>query len=237
MNDGSYNFLRIAANTGDRQTCVVCGRPVSGTFRADRYGTVACLNHPVESCCGCGRLIPGRAVAIPHFGGACPKCASVRTYAELETVRAFVYEFYTKRRLYVPAFSLKLVSPDEMHRRFASPNGSTPRGVAVKEGERYTINIMQQQSRIGIAQTLAHELAHLWQWHRGIDAPHTYCEGFCNLAAFLVISEINKGEALVRLHQMMEDPDPAYGSAFRELKVVYDVHGWDTVIASMKKFV
>ncbi len=35
---------------------------------------------------------------------------------------------------------------------------------------------------------------------------------------------------------MMENPDPAYGAAFRELKIVYDIHGWQTLIEAMKTF-
>ncbi len=108
--------------------------------------------------------------------------------------------------------------------------------MASRNSSGYRIDLMRQLSRIGMAKTLAHELAHLWQWHRNIDAPHTYCEGFCNLVASLVVSQISKTEALVILHQMMENPDPAYGAAFRELKIVYDIHGWQTLIEAMKTF-
>ncbi len=238
LDDSSRYFLRIASTVeNENMRCVICGREVDpDAFQADRYNQVACSSHKLTACYCCRRIIAGAGVNVPYFGMACPKCAAGRTYAELETVRVFVYEFFRRKRLYVPPFTLRLVGPEEMHAFCNDDFGATPRGVAVMNGGSYSIRIMRRMSRIGLAQTLAHELSHLWQWHRNIEAPHTYCEGFCNLTSFLVISEINKGEALVHLSEMMENPDVAYGAAFRELKIIHDVYGWDTVVAAMKKF-
>lgn len=234
----SSNFLRIASFVdGENLVCAVCGRRLDNdNFRADRYGNVACAHHDIEPCVFCGRILSGSCAVIPHYGKACPKCTGPLTYPELETVRAFVYDFFKRRRLYVPEFRLRLLSAGEMYAQHGAPDGSAPMGVALNCGGGYEIHLMRNNSRIGLAKTLAHELTHLWQWHRGIDAPDNYCEGFCNLVASMVISEISKEEALVRLHDMMENPDESYGVAFRELKIVCDVYGWDTVIAAMKKF-
>lgn len=239
LDKGSSYFLRIAsAVDGEDMHCVICGREVDpDSFCADRYNQVACSHHRLRACRFCKRIIVGDGVEVPHFGTVCGKCGVERDYKELEAVRGFVYDFFREHRLYLPSFRLRLVSAEEMHAQYADCFGATPRGVAVSDGgDGYVVNIMRQMSRIGLAQTLTHELTHLWQWHRNIEAPETYCEGFCNLIAFLVISRINKGEALVHLSEMMENPDPAYGAAFRELKIVYDVYGWDTVVAAMKKF-
>ena len=233
--DHHLAFLGIATGeTGSR--CVVCGRNIdSDNYHVDRYNRRACTCHNVQCCCFCGRIIGNDAVDVPYFGTACGRCGSERSYDELETIRTFCYSFFASHKLYLPAVRICLLSAEEMQLAHGSPEG-TPRGVASRNSSGYRIDLMRQLSRIGMAKTLAHELAHLWQWHRNIDAPHTYCEGFCNLVASLVFSQISKTEALVILHQMMENPDPAYGAAFRELKIVYDIHGWQTLIEAMKTF-
>ena len=122
--------------------------------------------------------------------------------SEPHAAAAAVNAATTNWKLYLPAVRICLLSAEEMQLAHGSPEG-TPRGVASRNSSGYRIDLMRQLSRIGMAKTLAHELAHLWQWHRNIDAPHTYCEGFCNLVASLVVSQISKTEALVIIHQMM----------------------------------
>lgn len=239
LDSNSRNFLRIASTVDcDNMHCVVCGNQVqTSTFQVDRYNNVACAHHKLEMCVFCQRIITDGGVDVPFYGHACSDCGAPKSYTMLERVRAFVYDFFTRYKLFIPGCQVKLLSAEQMYKQHADKWGNVPVGTAISHGVgHYEVHLMRNTSEIGMIKTLAHELTHLWQWHRKIDPPASYCEGFCNLVASLCISEINKGEALVRLYSMMEDPDPDYGQAFRELKVVYDVLGWDNVISAMKKY-
>lgn len=238
LNDAGADFLGLAGLGCEPCRCMVCGRelPPRTRFRLDRYRNAACARHPVRFCVLCGRMmLPGAGKELPGMGHACDRCSTVRSYAELKAIVGFVNTFFVEHRLYVPAYEAVLLSADEMYSRHYEREGTLPLGVAM-EGSPHRVELLACQSRVGMAATLAHELLHLWQYHRGIKAPRHYAEGFCNLGSFLVTSRIRRSEALVRLFGMIENPDPVYGRAFRELKVMYDVYGWRAVIAAMKRF-
>lgn len=236
--DSGSDFLGIPAATGSHApVCAVCGTAIDRTshFHLDRYNTAACAQHRVRYCAVCRRMLTDGGSHIAGLGHVCGKCSETRTYAELGTICRFVQKFYREKHIYVPAFRATLVPPDEMKARYFGTYGSTPLGVAL-EGPPHRVELTSTQSKVSMASTLAHEMLHLWQYHRGIMAPAPYSEGFCNLGAFLVTGRIARGEALVKLLSLMENPDHAYGHAFRELKVLYDVYGWRAVVAAMKRF-
>lgn len=238
LNAAGADFLGLAGWGGEACRCMVCGRelPPGTRYRHDRYRNASCTEHSVRFCVLCGRMMkPGAGQLLRGLGHACSRCATERSYAELTAIVGFVNTFFVEHRLFVPAYEAVLLTADEMYRRHYEREGCLPLGVAI-EGTPHRVELLASQSRVGIAATLAHELLHLWQYHRGIKAPRPYAEGFCNLGSFLVTSRIRRSEALVRLFGMIENPDPVYGRAFRELKVMYDVYGWRAVIAAMKRF-
>lgn len=231
------NFLRIASTVdGEDLTCVICGQQVDPAgFRCDNYNNVACLHHNITYCRFCHRIIHGPKVLVPHFGFCCYECAKPINFDELTKIAVFIIKFFKERGIYIPEFKMNLLPAEHMQQRYQNDFETVPLGVACK-GNPHRIDLMSQQSKLGIAETLSHELLHLWQYHYNINAPYEYSEGFCNLGSYEVLLQIDRSEALVRLKTLMENPDPAYGVAFRELKVVHDVYGWDTVVKSLLKY-
>ncbi len=236
------NFLRIGRTGNDSTTCAVCHQsiPPGKQYILDAYGNATCMSHEVRSCCICGRTIIGQSFEVPAYGYACGECGKAVEYEEIEAIRCKINDFYSRLRIFIPGYRLSLRSAADMAQTYSQYFDRPPLGAAWKDDgsteHRYRVDIMSQQSKVSIGNTLAHELLHLWQYHRGVNAPKEYAEGFCNLGAFLYTASVDKGEALVHLSRMMENRDKHYGVAFRQLKVLYDVYGLGAVIAAMKSF-
>lgn len=234
------NFLRISKIHNRSLSCAICNQPITSRYYLDPYGTTVCGHHSPDYCCICERIITGQRVQVPGYGYSCTDCGMAVRYEELEEIRLKINAFYEQLRIFIPGYILCLRHAQEMADAYRQYFNRPPLGAAWKDDgsaqHRYRIDIMSQQSKVSIGNTLAHELLHLWQYHRGIKAPKEYAEGFCNLGAFLFTASVDKGEALVHLSKMMENRDKSYGVAFRQLKVLYDVYGLPAVIAAMKSF-
>ncbi|MDE6574696.1 MAG: hypothetical protein K2L84_05155 [Muribaculaceae bacterium] len=221
--------------------CIVCGEPVHDgrNISVDDYNSVSCASHAPERCFVCNRFIIGSRVVVQGYGYACKECGTPRSYAELEKVRLSINAFYAKLHMFIPGYRLVLLPGQTMLDKYVRYFDVPPLGAAWKEDGNpdygYRVDIMSQQSVISMSSTLAHELLHLWQFYRGLEAPTPYAEGFCNLGAFLYVSTLNEDEALVNMSRMMENRDADYGVAFRRLKLLYDMYGWDAVVKAMKE--
>lgn len=142
----------------------------------------------------------------------------------------YVHNFYEKLGMSFPGHKLRLVSVKEMTELVMNDLGngiSAAYGLAYdKYDGSYHVCVLRNLSKIAFAGTFAHEILHLWQYGKHIDAPAPVCEGFCNLGKYLLLSTIDKAEAHRRMSYEMLDPDPVYGEGFRSLKVLYDTRGW-----------
>lgn len=247
---GGKSFLYLSSAYGHRELhCAECGQPIANgqQYHCDRYNTAVCHRHSVSFCAVCERIILGPRILVPNVGPTCDVCGRPRTIAELQTVVNTIYKFYSEKRIFIPQYSVNLLPAQLMDEKYRPRFNFMPFGVAwdgypgglqLPSGmKRYHIDLMSQQSPTSLARTLAHEVLHLWQYNRGIKAPPQYAEGFCNLGSYQVLAGmLRSSEAMVMLKHLMEDPDPSYGVAFRELKIMHDVNGWDSVIEAMKSF-
>lgn len=219
--------------------CAVCGKELSSSDfpKVDAYNNAVCANHVPSTCVICSRFITGNKVYLPGYGDACFECGMPRNYKTLESVRVAVSKFYADKRLLIPGYRLALLTASKMTEKYAQYFDVPPMGAAWEEDGNpdygYRVDIMSQQSVISMSNTLAHELLHLWQFYRKIRAPKPYAEGFCNLGAFLYVATLSPEEGLVNLSKMMENRDAAYGVAFRRLKVLHDVYGFEAVCKAM----
>lgn len=77
-----------------------------------------------------------------------------------------------------------------------------------------------------MSSTIAHELMHVWLFHRDFpldDAP--WVEGSCSYAAYLCVRDDESKDAAFQRHLFEADPDSIYGGGFRRVKRYVDVHG------------
>lgn len=219
------------------EKCFICGEAISGESRRDPYGRFWCASHSVRRCPFCRAAFAGPGNKIEGFSGRyCDNCARPKSYGQAMAIWKYVAGYLTERGLFIPRHSMSLLSGAQMRDKYLKTFGSTPRGVTNKSGDVYHIDILSQQPSASMAAVMAHESMHAAQWARGIDAPDGLDEGFCNLVAYEITASIRDPHAAVHLSMMMENPDPAYGTAFRQLKVLYDSRGWEAVLKLMQSF-
>ncbi len=241
MNGLIYRYVGLLTGA---EKCIVCGRPPvdSDMYYRDHMGNVACGHHDVQMCFGCTAMCnPSTAINIPAYGALCSSCASKSIDPKI-AVRLvdYVHNFYRKLGMSFPGHKLHLVSVSEMQELVSqgvNGTGAAVFGLAYNKSDGvYRVCLLRNLSKIAFAGTFAHEILHLWQYGKKIDAPSPICEGFCNLGEYLVLSTIEKAEAQRRMACEMFDPDPVYGEGFRSLKVLYDTQGWKKVIETMLEF-
>lgn len=146
--------------------------------------------------------------------------------------------FYRNKHIYVPEHSLCLMTAGQMYEKYYASYHTIPLGMARLENNQYTIEIMCQQSELGMLKTLAHEMLHLFMYNRNLWPEKSICEGFCNLGSYLALCELESEnpETLHLLAQLMENRDRSYGEGFRRLKLIYDLKGMDGCIAVLREF-
>lgn len=217
--------------------CFICGARLEGESKRDPYGRHWCPSHSVRRCPFCRAAFAGPGNKIEGFPGRyCPDCATPKTYQQAMAIWNYVARYLTERGLFIPSHTMSLLTGAQMRDRYLGVFGETPRGVTSRSGESYRIDILSQQPSASMAAVMAHESMHAAQWARKIEAPDGLDEGFCNLVAYEITSSIRDPHAAVHLSMMMENPDPAYGRAFRQLKILYDSRGWEAVLKFMQSF-
>lgn len=81
----------------------------------------------------------------------------------------------------------------------------------------------------------AHELMHVWNFYH--CPPHAFAleEGSCNYMSYRMIQGHQGPMADYQIHSMMTDPHPHYGEGFRRVKQYVDKHGFDALLAHLKR--
>ena len=104
------------------------------------------------------------------------------------------------------------------------------RGLARRRNDEMTIYVYRYLSNTSFAETLAHEMLHIWQYERNIKAKKELSEGFCNLGSYVTLKKIGTQDANNFIRYMESNPDPFYGEGFRRMKKEYDKGGWNLAI-------
>ncbi len=80
--------------------------------------------------------------------------------------------------------------------------------------------------RIDAVSTLAHELAHVWQFRAGrLDNDEAFSEGSCNYASFLVLQRYGGRSAEYVIANLVDDRNDIYGEGFRRVRRYADAEG------------
>jgi hypothetical protein len=80
--------------------------------------------------------------------------------------------------------------------------------------------------RMEIISTVAHELAHIWQFNQGqFKSARAWAEGSCNYAAYLVLARYPGRESSFFRVSLTRDGDDVYGDGFRRVKTLAEAEG------------
>lgn len=237
--------------------CYICKKNLAGRFYRDSWGHEVCASH-IESgeyvqCSSCtgfaqksGALSDGRVF--------CPVCTSTAVkvgdnidpilnvvlkslsrvgFDNLETDNVTVETVSAQTMSSVRGDSIINTNNKGLTRSQVSGSYSIFAGKSRKV--QHTIYMLEYQPKVQYAGTLAHELLHAWQVQNSIKPPAPLCEGFCNLAAYHVMSILPSSLSKVLMKNMMESPDPIYGDGFREVYAMYEELEWSGVIDFYKE--
>jgi len=132
----------------------------------------------------------------------------------------------------IERFHLEMVSVEEMHRM----TSGDVLGLASSNGRRYYIHVLENLSHTAMVGILAHEILHIWQFQRRLNAPNRISEGFCDLGSYEIYSQIKTQHSEVKIQMLQEDPSPIYGDGYRIVKRYFDKAGWAGVIKKMEGY-
>lgn len=83
--------------------------------------------------------------------------------------------------------------------------------------------------------TAAHELMHVWNFFSGPAHAFALEEGSCNYMSYRIHLEHPEPMRGYYLDCLMNDPHPAYGDGFRKVKKYVDRHGFEKLLAMLRR--
>lgn len=237
--------------------CDLCRKPLIGKYQVSGMPG----EPPVKLCMDCvGRarcfacLRPGAATVLSDGRAICSECAAERLTPEEE--KALFAEIRTRlERLLgeeIPC-KLKFYTLDEVRLKRRLPKAlehseNREFGFCLSRMEIYerngrrtasgydcTIFVLSDLPRKNFIDTVAHELAHHWQYHRYPflrKSPLSLAEGFAEYAA----SRINLIYRQPEMNRRKENnPDPVYGGGYREFRALAEKGGPRAVFEHLKR--
>ncbi len=197
-------------------------------------------------CIACGSLIQQGDTRWPDGRWVCAKCMSavVRTPQHLSWVKGRVLSILAKHGICdIPSnVPIDIVTTAELARiQQRSEILINQLGLTYTEcrisilgkSMKHQIYVIDGLHKVLFAGTLAHEYLHVWQNEHDIKLPSLYCEGFCNLGAYLVYRNIANELAHSLYTRMRDGNDPIYSEGFRQVKAIFDNEGQKNLIATM----
>jgi len=215
--------------------CSYCNQLVLTSGYRDWEGNCACNEHKDMRCFSCDRFIGVGAVMREPSVWLCPSCMQHLITPELaEKSIAYIRQFYGQLPIgKIPYFDLHVLSEAEMAKRA----GKGAKGYTFYPPSHgvYEIFTLRNLSMTVFTMVVAHEMLHLWQFERNVHPASPLSEGFCNLGAYLIMQSIGKPVSEGQLVILNNDPSPVYGDGFRQIKAIYERHGWQGVIQEISK--
>ncbi len=224
--------------------CDLCGGTISGKYYKDHWGNVyhEAHEHETEKCRFCSRLISQKLTngGVKYNDGTvvCGICDK-NAVKDNNTARKLMNDSMQKLRKYNIIINrkdigLELTDQNTLQKLFRGANAHTT-GFTHYSAKTIDGKIVEQEFKIyclygmpiqSYIETISHELMHVWQnINSQQNVKSAFCEGSCNYAAYLIVSELQDeySEYLIKL--LMEEPDPDYGEGFRRVKKLVDNKG------------
>jgi len=226
----------MANESGKSLVCFICGQEIVGEYYYDQYGNNICNRHSnVPLCFCCGRFCDSNALVISPERHICSNCQERQI--EMKYVRlivTYIYYIYEQKGLRFPKYDVTLLTVSEMIIQSNRNEYTYPLGLAERRGENYHVYVLGLLSRIGFVNTLAHEIMHIWQWHKKVKMPLQLSEGLSEFGSYFVMksmmNDMPTEEARVSISNILNNRDEIYGDGFRYWKGIYDQGGWKAVV-------
>lgn len=214
--------------------CCICGAPLFTTCLVDGYGNMACNCHTQEIiyCASCSRMCEKDLNPIGADRFICSGCLPhIPDEQGCRKIVSYVRKVLADQGLLIPAFSLERV-PAEKFLQLGHPAAN---GLDVKNGDSYKIYVLQELINTAMAEVIAHEMTHTWQWENNVTVRNDISEGFCNLASYIIVLRgIDTDMARIKVRNLKLNPDSIYDAGFRKVKEDYNKNRMDRTIKRME---
>jgi hypothetical protein len=249
----SYHTDCFEKNVAKR--CTLCDGVIQGEYLFDFWGNAYHLSHQKETqaCAYCGRFI------APHITGGgvrysdgryiCNVCRESAVTGENEAllVLAEVARYLGGFGMSVELgeVDLHVVGLNAMQEK--SGKGSyrltgftdfeeTKTLFGIATNRRIDVYLLYGMPRIDVVSTLAHELAHVWQFRAGrLNNDKSFSEGSCNYASYLVLQNYQTRAAEYVMANLVNDESVVYGEGFRRVKRFAEAEGADVWLERLRK--
>ncbi len=230
--------------------CAYCGKPLSGEYLIDHWGTKFCKEHEGQypHCDFCGRLISPqqqeRSKGTPE-SMRCPVCRStaIETSDEAQPLFKQCIQWVGRQHLKYnnQPLKLELVNRAKLAQFLSlhvEPHalGATMSSTYVQDGRVVRTEIGGVAVLHGLPATLfqgvtIHELGHVWLLVQGIThLPMWAEEGFCELLSHRFYTEMCTPESLYHAHNIERNPNSVYGEGYRRIHAMVDRMGFERFI-------
>lgn len=225
--------------------CALCGAIIHGEYLQDFWGNSYCSRHEGEApvCDSCGRFISeqttGGGVRYDDGRYICNICRP-KVVANVDDILLIVHEVADK----MAAFGMKvdyngikihLVGRPVMQ-KLSGHHSDGLRGFTdyredfrffgITRNRRMDMYLLYGMPRMELISTIAHELAHVYQFNHGhFKNDRMWAEGSCNYAAYLVLGCYPGKESSFFRTSLVRDDDNVYGRGFRRVKTLAEARG------------
>ncbi|MBQ7311038.1 MAG: hypothetical protein IJW88_05875 [Alistipes sp.] len=217
--------------------CTICNKPLLGSYRVNKWGQKACVDHNLAFCTSCGRYVLPSDLCTPDGRHTCSECIGkvVRKPEHIEWVYSRVAAIFERNFLALPGkIPVEIVTAEQMQALHSTPLSGVKMssGLTVSRGVNFfcapmqhKVYILDYHHKVVFGGILAHELLHVWQNEHHIELPKNYCEGFCNLGSYLFYTYLDNELSQKHAQWMLESQDPIYGEGFRQVKAIFEREG------------
>jgi hypothetical protein len=225
--------------------CSLCGGILRGEYLQDYWGNSYCQRHQGEApmCDSCGRFISEQLTrgGMRYDDGRhiCNICRP-QSMTDVDEILELVHDVADHMKTFgmevdYNGIRIHLVGRDKMQtlsgHHSVGLRGFTDyredwRVFGRSKNRVMHMYLLYGMPRMEIISTIAHELAHVWQFNRGrFQNDRAWTEGSCNYAAYVVLGKYPGRDSSFFRTGLTRDDDGVYGDGFRRVKTLVDAEG------------
>ncbi len=225
--------------------CSLCNSVLRGEYLQDYWGNSYCKRHDGEApmCDSCGRFVSmeltGGGTRYDDGRFICNICKP-KSVTDVDEILEIVFDVASHMKTFgmevdYNGIEIHLVGRDKMQ-TLSGHHSNGLRGFTdysedwrvfgKSQNRKMDIYLLYGMPRMEIINTVAHELAHVWQFNRGrFRNDRAWAEGSCNYASYLVLGKYPGRESSFFRTSLTRDADPVYGEGFRRVKSLAESEG------------
>lgn len=225
--------------------CSLCKDVLRGEYLQDYWGNSYCKRHDGEApmCDSCGRFVSekltGGGTRYDDGRFICNICKP-ESITDIDEILEIVFEVAGHMKTFgmevdYNGIQIHLIGRDKMM-TLSGHHSNGLRGFTdyredwrvfgKSQNRKMHIYLLYGMPRMEIINTVAHEMAHVWQFNRGrFRNERAWSEGSCNYAAYLVLGKYPGRESSFFRTSLTRDIDPVYGDGFRRVKTLAESEG------------